>query len=304
MRALLSHIPLRTAAVATLVAVNAIAAQPEIRQFKDRGLKSFEIIAPDITAQSIPATPKAWAKGKAPGYGNVEFSADVVLEIAGGASAEAVLNRTRLKVKEQISDTLFILESANVSDALDESEALAEVPEIVTARPMLRRKPGALAAYGPAAKDTLFPSQWHLENRNAQGHRAGADLNIRGAWAHTRGAGVILAVVDDGVDLQHPDLSGRATGMPHFNFLTGLASGLPSALDSHHGTAVAGLALASADNDLGVAGVAPHAQLASWIVLGNFGLTEDACVKCTRTGLTSLTFKTTAGAGSLMSKCL
>lgn len=266
------------AALAMALVISSVsAAEGAPRKFKDRGITEIEVLGGDLTAQSV--EPRGWVRAKAGGYGNVEVGHEVLLELAPGEDFETAMHGTKLRLKEKVSDTVYLLEGANVSDALDESEALSAKRGILTARPVFRRQPSALAAYAPAPTDTLFSSQWHLDNRDAEGNQAGADLNVRGAWPITKGQGAILAVVDDGVDLTHPDLSGRATSMPHFNFLTGLASGLPSTSSSSHGTAVAGLALATADNSIGVSGVAPQSQLASWIVLGQFGLTEDALRK-------------------------
>lgn len=67
------------------------------------------------------------------------------------------------------------------------------------------------------------------------------------AWSRSRGEGVIVAVVDTGIDLEHPDLAPN------------LESGDD---DTHgHGTHVAGIIAAAADNGYGVAGVAPRARL-------------------------------------------
>jgi subtilisin family serine protease len=110
-----------------------------------------------------------------------------------------------------------------------------------------------------------------LEGRDLNGAPWKADLNIRGAWPITRGAGVTLAVVDLGVDLPHVELSDRAVGAPHYNFVENTLNGLPpdvpqpNSVSWAHGTAVAGLAVASL-NVGRMAGAAPEAGLASWVI--------------------------------------
>jgi subtilisin family serine protease len=55
--------------------------------------------------------------------------------------------------------------------------------------------------------DPLFVSQWHLQNTGQTGGTVGADANITGAWDTQTGAGVVIGIVDDGVQLAHPDLA-------------------------------------------------------------------------------------------------
>lgn len=49
--------------------------------------------------------------------------------------------------------------------------------------------------------------QWHLRNPDARGGVAGVDLNVTAAWDNFRGAGVRIGMLDDGLDLLHPDIS-------------------------------------------------------------------------------------------------
>lgn len=86
------------------------------------------------------------------------------------------------------------------------------------------------------------------------------------AWERTTGTGITIAVVDSGVDSRHPDLRDHLVA----SISCIGADGDPGACteggasDSDgHGTHVAGIALAEADNARGVAGVAPGAGLIS-----------------------------------------
>lgn len=117
-----------------------------------------------------------------------------------------------------------------------------------------------------APNDAYFSDQWHLENRDTNGFRLGVDLNAPWAWGFGRGAGVIVAVVDNGVETDHPDLAANMAGAPHFNFDMGVGIGDPQREEHNHGTAVAGLIGAVAGNGRGISGVAPEARLASWVI--------------------------------------
>jgi len=83
------------------------------------------------------------------------------------------------------------------------------------------------------------------------------------AWSVARGKGVTIAIVDTGVQLDHPDLKDKL--VPGYDFLED--DDQPD--DSNgHGTHVAGIAGASTDNGIGIAGVAPDAKLMPIRVLG------------------------------------
>lgn len=88
------------------------------------------------------------------------------------------------------------------------------------------------------------------------------------AWATSTGAGTVIAVVDSGVDLSHPDLAGQL--VPGATFIDCDPScgdgdwkgpdGVGQAPDTH-GTHVSGIAAAATGNGLGIAGVARDAKI-------------------------------------------
>ncbi len=96
-----------------------------------------------------------------------------------------------------------------------------------------------------APNDPLFPEQWGL-----------AAANVPAAWDTARGAGVVIAIVDSGIDPGHPDLA--ANVIPGFNVLSGSDD---TSDDNGHGTHMAGIAAASGFNGIGVIGIAPDAEL-------------------------------------------
>ena len=118
----------------------------------------------------------------------------------------------------------------------------------------------------PMIADSLYACQWHLDNDQAVGRgpqrrgSLGGRRQLqpgRGKGAGVNVAGVNVAVVDDGIDVHHPDLSGNVK--TEFNHDYSGNDSVYSPLE-HHGTAVAGI-IAAQENNLGVRGVAPQADI-------------------------------------------
>ena len=56
--------------------------------------------------------------------------------------------------------------------------------------------------------DTLYPNQWHLSNSGQGGGCPGEDVNIEPVWDTFRGThNEVIAIVDDGLEIGHEDLS-------------------------------------------------------------------------------------------------
>jgi subtilisin family serine protease len=80
------------------------------------------------------------------------------------------------------------------------------------------------------------------------------ELQLDALHRMATGKGIKVAQIDTGVDARHPDLAGQMSAGR--NFVEG------SRGDAEvHGTAVAGIIVAKADNGIGIVGVAPHAKL-------------------------------------------
>lgn len=104
----------------------------------------------------------------------------------------------------------------------------------------------------------IHPLQWHLAKTTIEGKPVDAHVNINTAWKYTKGKGVVIAVIDDGVDIDHPEFAGRIVHPLDATLNTN--DPRPKTKDDNHGTACAGMACA-AGLDGGASGVAPEATL-------------------------------------------
>lgn len=117
--------------------------------------------------------------------------------------------------------------------------------------------------------DTFYNRQWSINNNGSAlqySGTPGADLDILCAWEYTKGDGIKVAIIDEGVDLTHDDLTpnlaegydavywGGGTGSDtHGSYKAGSGDA--------HGTNCAGIVAAVADNGIGVTGIAPESKI-------------------------------------------
>lgn len=159
------------------------------------------------------------------------------------------------------------------------------------------------AAFTP--DDPLLSRQWWLNNtgQTSTGFfgtytgSPGADIAAFTAWETTTGSSsVIVATLDTGIDLYHPDLianiwtnsgesscsdgidndgNGYADDCHGWNFATGSNNVLDDDYD-YHGTHIAGIIAASGNNGIGVIGVAPSIRIMPLKILDSAGYGDMA----------------------------
>ena len=111
--------------------------------------------------------------------------------------------------------------------------------------------------------DPLFAQQWPLDNSGQGGGAVDADVDAPEAWAITRGSSsIVIAVLDDGVELEHPDLAPNiAAAGRDFRARAPRATAAAQEATDRHGTAVAGIVAARGDDGIGVTGICPQCSL-------------------------------------------
>jgi subtilisin family serine protease len=208
---------------------------------------------------------------------------------AADASERADTRRDADVVREAglpLANTELVDPEAGVSAARAAAE-LSRDPDVLYAEADVPRR--ALAV----PSDRLFRAQWGLENvgqtvGGASG-TADADIDAPEAWDLTTGSpGVIVAVIDSGVDILHPDLApnvfrnvretagngvdddrnGFVDDVNGWDFVAGDAAPLD---ENGHGTHVAGTAAARGNDGIGVTGVAWQAGILPLRTLGADG---------------------------------
>jgi serine protease len=213
-------------------------------------------------------------------------------------AAVSTVHAFTMKAGAAERDMLVALPSASASGYADKAMFPMDVSERISqfATPELRQKwetlmaiksmrrdprmqyvePNLIAHATFTPNDTYYPLQWHYPL-----------INVPAAQDSTRGvATVVVAVVDTGVLLRHPDLQGQL--ISGFDFIKDPAISRDNdAIDANpddpgdgsvgnrfHGTHVAGTIAAASNNALGVAGVAPLVKIMPVRVLGAGGGTS------------------------------
>ncbi len=120
--------------------------------------------------------------------------------------------------------------------------------------------------------DPWYGCQWHLGNTGQFPGGAGHDINVESVWAGgNKGSGVNIALVDDGLQSDHVDLSANVIAARNRDYQG--RNNVFDPLDTH-GTAVAGL-IAAPENDIGVRGVAPEARIYAYNLITHETSTSD-----------------------------
>ncbi len=187
----------------------------------------------------------------------------------GVASAEV----TRL----QAADTSLVPEWTHpIKGQLQRSKLRFDESKVSlsTLKSRLAALPGVVAVYPvypiyatQTSNDTFFSSKWDLYS--ATDH----DIDANMAWFTSEGSeDVTVAVIDTGIDLTHPDLVNNiVAGYDFVNNDANPSYDVAGSGNASHGTHVAGIIAATANNAVGVAGVAPRVKIMPLRVLDDSG---------------------------------
>ncbi|MBD0268133.1 MAG: S8 family serine peptidase [Cyanobacteria bacterium Co-bin8] len=180
----------------------------------------------------------------------------------------------RSRPLEGIPNTyIFEVSPTATENPIKIANRLMRLPEVLTAEPNVVVQIDTL--YRPS--DNLYPKQWHLFHSGSGGGLApSSHIDIEPAWNLTRGSrSVVIAISDDGFDLEHPDLQGLGKLVGPADLKDRDSAPLPITADENHGTSVAGLAIGE-ENGSGIVGVAPGC---SFMPIRTTGFLDDESIE-------------------------
>ena len=173
------------------------------------------------------------------------------VKIKSGVDISSIIKQWDFLVKQNEFDkNIYLLSSSiyNTQEIFNIVNILQKDNNIIFAEPNFIR------LLNPNTSDPYFSSQWAIKQNN------GIDLKIEKAWNITRGEGVRVAVLDEGVDLNHTDL--KANLLLGYDATGNNSKGAPNYhTDDAHGTSCAGIIAAEANNNIGITGIAYDAKI-------------------------------------------
>lgn len=204
------------------------------------------------------------------------FPGQKIEEIASQNSSAPLSVIRKLRGTE--NEFLLRVNNQQFSDVLETANSLVESQQVDWAEPNFFQ----YIVKSAIPEDSNFSSQWSLRNDGKNGGIAGADVKATDAWdIETGHPDVVIAVVDDGIDIFHEDLAANIFVNPNeipdnnvdddgngyvddvngWDFFDNDNNANPSAKKDNHGTNVAGIAAAVGFNGVGISGVCPSCSI-------------------------------------------
>lgn len=182
--------------------------------------------------------------------------------------ARRLLKDYHLEIKQELDyarNAYFVGAKEGIGQRVfDLANRLLRDPSVDLCQPELVRRLRPRAA---------FPQQWHLKKATVNGNAIDAHANVAAAWALSQGEGTVIAVIDDGVDLEHEEFSAPNKIVAPRDATRQTDNPRPVGNDMH-GHACAGVACA--DGRFGASGVAPRARLMPIRLASGLGSQREA----------------------------
>jgi len=164
-----------------------------------------------------------------------------------------ILKRYKLTIKNELEyarNAYFVAAPEDTGLVVfDIAEKLLQEQSVELCHPELIRE---------SRQRSAFPQQWHLKKTTVNGTSVDAHANVEAAWTLSNGQGATIAIIDDGVDIEHQEFQSAGKVIAPRDVTRKTSNPRPGNGDNH-GTACAGVACAN--GNFGASGVAPKARL-------------------------------------------
>lgn len=187
---------------------------------------------------------------------SVEFvQGQIVVKFVDGLTIQQI-DKTLLKYNARVLRNIDGLKTVVVSVPAGQEKAIQT--ELSKESLVKYAEPDYFSSINFTPNDPDFKNQYGLNNTGATVENstctANADVNAAEAWDVTKGSGVIVGIVDTGIDVLHPEFAGKIV------IAQGFAADTPNDGEGH-GTHVAGIIAANGNDGVGVTGICPECKL-------------------------------------------
>ncbi len=120
---------------------------------------------------------------------------------------------------------------------------------------------------------TAYQAQWHLKKTTIDGNVIDEHASVVDCWKKTRGEGITIAIIDNGIDTKHEEFASKGKIVAPFDITSKDKDPRPVG-NAHHGTACAGVACGN--GNFSASGVAPAASLMPIRLESDLGSQDEA----------------------------
>jgi len=190
-------------------------------------------------------------------------------EYCDTAAITRIIKKFKLTTKRRLpyaTNAWFVAlpEGSGHTKTLNTAATLLQHEDVLLCHPELVQEMSARRA---------FSEQWHLKRTTIDAKTIDAHANVEAAWAMSEGQGTTIAIIDDGVDMNHEEFSSAGKIVAPRDVTRGIDSAAPGPGD-RHGTPCAGVACANGLH--GASGVAPKARLMPIRLASSLGSQAEA----------------------------
>ncbi|WP_072038949.1 S8 family serine peptidase [Flavihumibacter solisilvae] len=201
----------------------------------------------------------------------VVYTENIFIKFYDNVSAdtcEKILAENNLVIKQKLDfavNSYFVSAPENTGlQVFEIAESLLKRNEVELCHPEVIRK---------KSLKVINSNQWHLKATTIGGVAITANANVEAAHAITEGENIVVAIIDDGVDISNPEFNLPGKVADGRDITLNINDPRPKQSFDNHGTACAGVATAAGVN---ASGVAPKAKLMPIRLSSNLGSIAEA----------------------------
>ncbi len=182
---------------------------------------------------------------------------EIILQTEGSQDISKLFKNYKIEVNpNKLVDNQYLIKFEN----LDTFAIFELIRKFQNNKKIEFIEPNFIRLLKPHTNDPYFGSQWAINNQGYLNGIVDADMDVDDAWSISTGLNIKVAVIDEGVDLSHPDLVPNL--ISGYDATGNNSNGAPNINNNDaHGTNCAGIIGAVANNNTGIAGVAYEAKI-------------------------------------------